>query len=213
MSAHCCAHDEKKLQASDPKWRKALWIALLVNAVMFFAELAAGEFADSRSLQADSIDFFADAANYAISLGVAGLAIAWSARAALLKGFTLLALGTYVAAATFLAAIQGSEPQAHIVGGIGTVALFANLAVAAILYRWRSGDANMQSVWLCTRNDVIANIAVLAAAVGVFGTGTRWPDLFVASIMATLSLTAGWKIIRLALAEMTNNRAMVRTSV
>jgi Co/Zn/Cd efflux system component len=169
---------------------------------MFLVELAAGELADSRSLQADAIDFFADAANYGITLGVAGLALSWRARATLFKGITLLALGAYVVLATLWAVVNGSAPDPSTIGVVGGMALTANLAVAAMLYRWRSGDANMQSVWICTRNDVIANFAVLTAALGVFGTGTRWPDLAVASIMALLSLSGGWRIIQLALAEM-----------
>ena len=203
LSAHCCSHSANPEPTHlDPKWRQALWIALFVNGAMFAVELAAGELADSRSLQADAIDFFADAANYAISLGVAGLALAWRARAALFKGISLLALGGFVAIATLLAAVEGSQPQPYVIGGIGIAALVANLAVAALLFRWRSGDANMRSVWLCTRNDAIANVAVVFAALGVFGTGTRWPDLIVASIMALLSLSAGIKIIRLSLAEL-----------
>lgn len=203
MSARCCSKNPTPATpVVDVWWRRALWIALVVNGVMFAVELAAGELADSRSLQADAIDFFADAANYAISLGVAGLALAWRARAALFKGVSLFALGMFVAGATVLAAIQGSAPHAPTIGLIGVAALVANLAVAGLLYRWRDGDANMRSVWICTRNDAIANLAVLGAALGVFGTGSRWPDLAVAAIKASLSLTGGWKIIRLAMDEM-----------
>lgn len=206
MSAHCCSSEPSPSASPiDPWWRRALWIALIVNAAMFAVELAAGELADSRSLQADAIDFFADAANYAISLGVAGLALAWRARAALFKGLSLFALGGFVAVSTTLSALQGSAPHAPTIGIVGTAALIANLAVAALLYRWRAGDANMRSVWICTRNDVIANLAVLAAALGVFGSGTRWPDLIVAFVMAGLSLTGGWRIIRLAWSEMSDS--------
>lgn len=200
MSAHCCAPAEKP--AVDPRWRRALWIALLVNASMFVGELAAGEIADSRSLQADALDFFGDAANYAISLGVAGLALAWRARAALVKGITLVALGAYVMVGALLAVVGGASPQPHIMGALGVAALVANVAVALMLYRFREGDANMRSVWICSRNDAIANIAVVAAAIGVFGTGTAWPDLVVAAIMATLGISGGIKIIRLAWDEL-----------
>ena len=186
MSANCCGPAEKT--AVDPRWRRALWIALIVNAGMFVAELAAGEIADSRSLQADALDFFGDAANYAISLGVAGLALAWRARAALFKGVTLAALGGYVMVGALLAATGGASPQPQIMGAVGIAALVANVAVALMLYRFREGDANMRSAWICSRNDAIANIAVVGAAVGVFGTGTAWPDLIVAAIMATLGI-------------------------
>lgn len=200
MSASCCG--PSKRPAVDPRWRRALWIALIVNAGMFVGELAAGEIADSRSLQADALDFFGDAANYAISLGVAGLALAWRARAALVKGITLAALGVYVMVSALLAVIGGASPEPAIMGTVGIVALVANVGVAIMLYRFRQGDANMRSVWICSRNDAAANIAVIAAAAGVFGTGTAWPDLLVAAIMATLGITGGVKIIRLALSEL-----------
>ena len=200
MSASCCAPVKKP--AVDPRWRRALWIALAVNAGMFLAELGAGEIADSRALQADALDFFGDAANYAISLGVAGLALVWRARAALVKGVTLAALGAYVMIGALLAVVGGASPQPEIMGAVGIAALAANVGVALMLYRFREGDANMRSVWICSRNDAIANIAVVAAAIGVFGTGTAWPDLLVAAIMATLGISGGVKIIRLAWLEL-----------
>ena len=200
MSASCCAPSKKP--SVDPRWRQTLWIALIVNAGMFFAELAAGEIADSRSLQADALDFFGDAANYAISLGVAGLALAWRARAALLKGITLAALGAYVMIGALISSFIGASPEPRIMGAVGIAALIANVGVAVMLYRFREGDANMQSVWICSRNDAIANIAVVAAALGVFGTGSAWPDLIVAAIMATIGISGGIKIIRLAWNEL-----------
>lgn len=204
---HCPS--EASNTATDARWRQALWIALAINGGMFAVELAAGVMADSKSLQADALDFFSDAANYAISLGVAGLALAWRARAALFKGLTLLLLGAYVVATAVVAALQGSNPEPFVMGGVGIAALVANIAVAVMLFRWRSGDANMQSVWICSRNDAIANIAVVAAALGVFGTGTRWPDLIVASLMALLSFAGGWKIMRLAMAELRTSPSKV----
>lgn len=200
MSASCCASSKKP--AVDPSWRRALWIALVVNAGMFLAELAAGEIADSRSLQADALDFFGDAANYAISLGVAGLALSWRAKASLVKGVTLAALGAYVMIGALVSAFIGASPEPRIMGAVGIAALIANVGVALMLYRFRDGDSNMQSVWICSRNDAIANIAVVAAAFGVFGTGAAWPDLIVAAIMATLGISAGVKIIRIALSEL-----------
>lgn len=169
---------------------------------MFLVELGAGELADSRSLQADALDFFGDAANYAISLGVAGLALAWRARAALLKGAMLALLGAYVMIGALMAAIGGASPRPEIMGGVGLLALAANVGVALMLFRFRSGDSNMQSVWICSRNDAITNVAVLVAALGVFGTRTAWPDLIVAAIMAALGITGGTKIIRLAWSEL-----------
>lgn len=206
MSAHCCVPAKKP--AVDPRWPRVLWIALIINAGMFLTELAAGEIGDSRSLQADALDFFGDAANYAISLGVAGLALAWRARAALAKGIMLFALGSYVIVGALLAVVGGASPQPQIMGAVGVAALIANAAVALMLYRFRDGDANIRSVWICTRNDVVANIAVVGAAIGVFGTGTAWPDLIVAAIMATLGISGGVKIIRLAWNEMIDSKSV-----
>ena len=200
MSSSCCVPAQKP--AVDPRWRRALWIALIVNAGMFLAEITAGEIADSRSLQADALDFFGDSANYAISLGVAGLMLAWRARAALVKGITLVGLGAYVMVGALLAAVGSASPQPEIMGAVGTAALAANVGVALMLYRFREGDANMRSVWICSRNDAIANIAVVAAALGVFGTGTAWPDLIVAGVMAALGIWGGLQIIAQARAEL-----------
>jgi Co/Zn/Cd efflux system component len=200
MSASCCG--PKPDPNNSPKWRAALWAALIVNAGMFAVELYAGSAADSHALKADALDFFGDAANYAISLLVAGMALAWRARAALLKGATLIFLGIYVLASTVSAALYGSAPHPQTMGFIGILALAANIAVAVMLFQFRSGDANMQSVWICSRNDAIGNVAVVAAAAGVFGTGTAWPDLIVAAILATLGLTGGWQIIRQARSEL-----------
>jgi Co/Zn/Cd efflux system component len=177
-------------------------VALAVNAGMFLAEIVAGVAAGSASLQADALDFLGDAANYAISLGVAGMALAWRARAALVKGASLAGLGAWVLASTAWHAIAGTLPEAQVMGLVGALALLANAGVALMLYRFRGGDANMRSVWICSRNDVIGNLAVLLAAAGVFGTGTGWPDLIVAAIMAGLGIGGGWQIVRQAAAEL-----------
>jgi Co/Zn/Cd efflux system component len=196
---HCCADAHASIA---PAWRGALWIALAVNAGMFAIEIGAGMAAVSSSLQADSLDFLGDAANYAISLGVTGMALTWRARAALLKGIALFALGLSVAATTILHACYGTLPKAELMAAVGLLALLTNGAVALMLYRFRGGDANMRSVWICSRNDAIGNFAVLLAAIGVFGSGTGWPDVVVASIMAALALSGGFQITRHALAEL-----------
>jgi Co/Zn/Cd efflux system component len=175
---------------------------------MFLAEIMAGLAAGSASLQADALDFLGDAGNYAISLGVAGMALTWRARAALIKGIGLLLLGLWVIGSTVWHAIVGDLPQAQVMGAVGTLALVANAGVALMLYRYRTGDANMRSVWICSRNDVIGNAAVLAAAAGVFGTGAGWPDLIVAAIMATLSVSGGGQIIRHARGELLTMRGL-----
>src|SRR3954453_19354051 len=191
---------------SNPAWRRVLWIALAVNGVMFLAELASGIAAGSASLQADALDFLGDTANYAISLGVAGMVLVWRARAALLKGITLLALALWVIGITAFQAWSGPLPKAELMGVVGMLALVSNAAVAVMLFRYRAGDANMRSVWICSRNDVISNLAVLLAAAGVFRTGTGWPDIVVAVIMAGLAVTGGTQIIRQALGELRERR-------
>jgi Co/Zn/Cd efflux system component len=187
-------------------------MALAINAGMFLAEILAGLAAGSAALQADALDFLGDAANYAISLGVAGLALAWRARAALAKGATLFMLGLWVVASTAWHAYWSTLPGAEVMGIVGFAALVANAGVALMLYRYRAGDANMRSVWICSRNDVIGNIAVMLAALGVFGTGTGWPDLIVAAIMAALSIGGGWQIMRHALAELRQPRAVATST-
>jgi Co/Zn/Cd efflux system component len=196
---HCCTDVHT---SAVPAWRRAPWIALAVNAGMFATEIGVGLAADSSSLQADSLDFLGDPANCAISLGVTGLALSWRARAALLKGITLFALGAWVAVTTTLHAYHGELPRAEFMGAVGLLALVTNGGVALTLYRFRSGEANMRSVWICSRNDAFGNIAVLLAAIGVFGSGTVWPDVIVALIMTSLSLSGGFQILRHAIAEL-----------
>lgn len=205
--AGCCHHCSGPDDGGGRIWRRVLWIALVVNATMFAAEIIAGAAAGSAALQADALDFLGDSLNYAISLVVAGLGLAWRARAALVKGWGLLLLGGWVMASTVWHAISGTLPEAQVMGIVGTLALIANGAVAVMLFRFREGDANMRSVWICSRNDAIGNIAVMAAAVGVFGTGTGWPDVIVAAIMAGLGISGGVQIVRQARGELRQARA------
>jgi Co/Zn/Cd efflux system component len=193
MACSGCQSDQQA--PPDPLWRRALWLALAINAAMFFGEIVSGIISGSRSLQADALDFLGDAANYAISLGVAGLALGWRSRAALIKGFTILAFGLYLLITTIFAALSGGVPHAETMGLVGLAALVANGSVALMLYRYRSADANMRSVWICSRNDAIGNIAVMIAALGVFGTGRAWPDVAVAGLLAALGISGGWQII------------------
>lgn len=203
MAKSCCETPGADQSAhNDPRWRRVLWIALIANAAMFAVELVAGVAADSRALQADALDFLGDAANYAISLGVAGLALAWRARAALVKAATMLAFGLWVLGYAAYGFVAGADPEPQTMGVIGGLALAVNLAVTLLLFRFRSGDANMRSVWICSRNDAIGNLAVLAAALGVFGTGQAWPDLLVASIMAGLAIWGSVEVFRQARGEL-----------
>ncbi|MDE8654288.1 cation transporter [Novosphingobium album (ex Liu et al. 2023)] len=189
MGKSCCETNEQDdREANDPRWRRVLWLALAANAAMFAVEIGAGIAADSRALQADALDFLGDAANYAISLGVAGMAITWRARAALVKAASMLGFGLWVLGYAVYGLLAGATPEPETMGLVGTLALVVNVAVALMLFRFREGDANRRSVWICSRNDAIGNLAVLAAALGVFGTGQAWPDLLVAAIMAGLAI-------------------------
>ena len=192
MADHCC---NPQAVARTQRYRTILWIALAVNLAMFMVEIAAGARAGSTSLLADSLDFLGDAANYAISLWVIGLSVAVRAKASLFKAFSMLAFAVGVLSTALWHAFSGQLPDAQTMGAVGLLALLANLGVAALLYAYREGDSNMRSVWLCTRNDALGNIAVLLAALGVFGTGTAWPDLLVASGMAALALTSAYQVI------------------
>jgi len=189
---------------NDPRWRRVLWFAFAINAAMFLVEIIAGVGAESRALQADAIDFLGDAGNYAISLAVVSMALVWRARAALLKAATMLAFGIGVMIVTVWSVLAGTEPHAETMGIIGALALAANVTVAMMLYRFRSGDSNMRSVWICSRNDAIGNVAVLLAALGVFGTGSAWPDLLVAFVMAALAISGSLSVFRQARGELRN---------
>jgi cation diffusion facilitator family transporter len=203
MGLHCHDHGCDSAPARpDSRYRRVLWIALAVNALMAVVEIAAGMAAGSVSLLADALDFIGDAANYGVSLWVLGLALTWRARAALLKALCMAAFGVFVLGRAAWSLTSGLPPEPLTMGAVGLLALGANLGVAALLYAWREGDANMRSVWLCTRNDALGNLAVLAAALGVFGTGQAWPDLLVAVIMASLALSAAWSVLRQARQEL-----------
>lgn len=206
MSAEC-GHSHNNNNANSPRYRKILWAALIINLAMFGIEIGAGFKSGSTSLLADAIDFFGDAANYGVSLAVLSAGVVLRARAALLKGVCMMAFGLFVLGRTAWMYNLGGTPEAFTMGSIGLLALIANVAVAAMLYAYREGDANMRSVWLCSRNDAIGNIAVMLAALGVLATASAWPDLAVATGMAVLALTGGWSVIRQAWGEMKHAQA------
>ena len=206
MSATCQSNCGSSNPSNDPRWRRVLWIALGLNATMFVIEGVTGALAGSRALQADALDFFGDAANYAISLGVAGMALQWRASAAMAKGITILLFGLAVLGWAVWGLWHGSDPQPYAMSAVGALALLVNLGVALMLYRFRTGDANMRSVWICSRNDAINNLLVIAAGIAVLLTGSGWPDLLVALVMAVLGIVGGWQIIRQSRGELLDNR-------
>lgn len=209
MSAHC--HHDHDLPPGQihklARYRTILWIALLLNAGMFLLEIAAGIQAGSLSLLADAIDFAGDALNYGVSLAVLAAALHWRARAAIVKSLSMMGFGLFVLARAVWSVWHGEVPEAMTMGAVATLALVVNVAVAVMLYAFREGDANMRSVWLCSRNDAIGNVAVMLAALGVFGTGAAWPDLLVASLMAALALHGGWLVLRQARSELQQDPA------
>lgn len=208
----CCGHDAKFEGVSDD-YKRRLWIVIAINATMFVVEMVAGQLAGSQALQADALDFLGDSLTYGISLAVIGASIRVRTNAALAKAASLLLMGLWVFGSTAYRIFYIGVPEAEIMGAIGLLALIANLASVLLLVRYKDGDANVRSVWLCSRNDAVGNVAVMIAALGVWGTATGWPDLVVAGIMATLFLSSATQIFRQALAELRESAEHVHESV
>ncbi|MES2226731.1 MAG: cation transporter [Pseudomonadota bacterium] len=204
MPDHCCT---PLPPTHDAAYRKVLWLSLLLNAAMFLIEIAGSLRSGSVSLLADAIDFFGDAANYGLSLAVLSMALTWRARAALLKAASMAGFGIFVLGRALWGALNGVPPQPLTMGAVAALALVVNVGVAWMLYRYRHGDANMRSVWLCSRNDALGNVAVALAALGVFGTGAAWPDLLVAVGMAALALGGAFSVMRQARGELRGSPA------
>jgi cation diffusion facilitator family transporter len=200
MSDDCCVPSGP--EPTDRRYRRVLWAALIINGTMFLLEIVTGLMAGSVSLQADALDFLGDVANYGISLFVIGMALRYRAKAALIKGATMGIFGLWVIGAVIWNSLHQTLPHAVTMGQVGLAALVANAVVFWLLWTSRKGDSNMRSAWLCSRNDVIGNLAVLLAALGVFGTGTGWPDVIVAAIMAALGVQGAIQVIRHALEEL-----------
>lgn len=201
MSAHCCSH-QPRFEGVSPAYRRVLWAVIAINAAMFLVEAAAGVAAGSQALKADALDFLGDTATYGLSLYVIGKPLLWRSRAALLKGASLALFGVWVLGSTAYEVLVLGLPAAHVMGAVGLLALAANVASALLLMRWRDGDANVRSVWLCSRNDAVGNVAVVLAAGAVWLTGTGWPDLVVAAVMAGLFLSGAAGITRQAWGEL-----------
>jgi len=198
--AGCCGH-EAKFEGLSADYKRRLWLVIALNATMFFVEMTAGHLAKSQALQADALDFLGDSLTYGISLAVIGASIQVRTNAALAKGISLLLMGLWVFGSTVYRVFYVGVPEAQIMGVIGFLALLTNLASVLLLVRYKDGDANVRSVWLCSRNDAIGNVAVMLAALAVWGTSSGWPDLVVAMIMAGLFLSSAFQIMRQALAE------------
>ena len=206
MSNHCCQN--VKFDGVSASYKRILWIVIAINAIMFAVEISAGLVAQSQALKADALDFLADSATYAISLYVIGLSIQVRSNAALFKGYSLCLIGLWVLASTLYRLFITATPEPVLMGSVATLALAANLVSVLLLLKYRDGDSNVRSVWLCSRNDAIGNVAVLIAATAVWQTQTPWPDLIVALLMATLFLSSALQIIKQAKEE--QNLAAIR---
>jgi cation diffusion facilitator family transporter len=201
MGADCCGHTAT-FDGLSADYKRRLWLVIAINAGMFLVEMGAGALAGSQALQADALDFLGDAATYGVSLAVIGSALRVRAWAAFAKGISLTLMGLWVLGATAYHVLVLGVPRAEVMGMVGFMALAANVASVLILVRYKDGDANVRSVWLCSRNDAIGNVAVMLAALGVWATATRWPDLIVAAIMAGLFLYSSAQILRQSLREL-----------
>ena len=198
--AGCCGQDAQFDGVSDA-YKRRLWLVIAINAAMFAVEMSAGQAAQSQALKADALDFLGDALTYGLSLAVIGLSLRVRATAALFKGLSLMAMGLWVLGTTLYRVLYIGVPETEIMGLIGFLALAANVASVLLLMAYKDGDANVRSVWLCSRNDAIGNVAVMLAALGVWGSGTGWPDLIVAGLMAALFVNSSVQIIRQSLQE------------
>ena len=197
----CCPSDQK-FDGSSTAYRRALWAVIFINLVMFVVEISAGFTSGSQSLKADALDFAGDTMTYTISLLVIGSALAVRAKAALFKGGLLFAIAIAVLSITLLRAFSGEPPIAETMGIVGFAALLGNAISVLILLKWRDGDANVRSVWLCSRNDAIGNVGVMIAGGLVALTGSAWPDLILAFVLAGIFTRSAWSICSQALAEL-----------
>lgn len=200
-TSECGCHGNPRFEGMDPRYKAVLWAVISINAAMFVVEMAAGRVAGSQALQADALDFLGDTLTYGLSLTVIGASLWTRASAALFKGISLTLVGLWVFGSTVYQVLILGVPRAEIIGGIGFLALAANVASVFLLMRHKDGDANVRSVWLCSRNDAIGNVAVMLAAVAVWGTATAWPDILVAAVMAGLFLYTSVQIIGQSLTE------------
>jgi|TARA_R110002096_G_scaffold226107_1_gene415389 Co/Zn/Cd efflux system component len=198
----CGCEENVKFDGVSASYKRALWAVIAINGIMFLVEMTAGIVGNSQALKADALDFFGDTATYTITLMVIGMPLVWRAWAALFKGLSLAILGLWVFGSTLYNMFILGVPQAEMMGAIGFLALVANLVSVLLLLQHRDGDANVRSVWLCSRNDAIGNVAVMLAASGVWATSTAWPDLIVAALMAGLFLWSSTQIVNQAIGEL-----------
>ncbi len=206
MGADCCGNSVK-FDGLLVDYRRRLWLVIVINAGMFLVEMGAGALAGSNALQADALDFLANSATYGISLAVIGTSVRTREFAAIGKAASLSLMSLWVLAMTAYHVLVVGVPRAEVMGIVGILALAANVTSVLILMRYKDGDANVRSVWLCSRNDAIGNVAVMLAALAVWATATRWPDLIVAALMAGLFFYSSLRILQQSLHEMRSEQS------
>lgn len=199
--ANCCNNKACEIELLRNRQSAVLKTVLAINLAMFMIELSAGLFSGSISLIADSLDMLGDALVYGFSIYVVARGARMKANAALLKGGIMAAFGLFVLIQAVYKIIFPQVPVFEAIGTIGLLALAANSICFALLWRHRSDDINMSSVWLCSRNDIIANISVLFAAAGVWLTRSGWPDILVGLALAALFLRSALSVLREAITE------------
>jgi cation diffusion facilitator family transporter len=210
MGANCCGQGAT-FEGLSADYKRRLWLVIAINASMFFVEMAAGALAGSQALQADALDFLGDSLTYGISLAVIGSAVRVRAWAAFAKGMSLTLMGLWVFGSTAYHVLILGIPKAEIMGLVGFMALAANVTSVVVLAQYKDGDANVRSVWLCSRNDALGNVAVMIAAAGVWGTASKWPDLIVAAVMASLFLWSSVQILRQSVRELRTGQVSPET--
>src|SRR5882757_1067855 len=210
--ASCCSGGVPVFDGMNARYKRVLWTVIGINGAMFLAEMVAGQLAGSQALKADALDFSADTITYGLSLAVIGASLRTRASAALLKGVSLSLMAAWVFGSTIYQTLVLGLPKAEVMGAVGMLALAANLASVLLLLPYKDGDANVRSVWLCSRNDAIGNVIVMVAALGVWGTASAWPDLAVAAVMAGIFLTSSVQILRQAWAEYRDGTARMPTA-
>ncbi len=202
----CCSGGVAVFDGMDPRYKRILWTVIGINGAMFLVEMLAGQLAGSQALKADALDFLADTITYGLSLAVVGASLRTRATAALFKGASLFVMALWVFGSTLYQTLVLGVPSAEVMGSIGVLALAANLGSVLLLRPYKDGDANVRSVWLCSRNDAIGNVVVMAAALAVWGTTSAWPDLAVAGVMAGIFLSSSFQILRQAWGEYREER-------
>lgn len=210
--AGCSCESNGAFYGMSDAYKRVLWLIIAINFALFITEMIVSQLAYSMALSADALDFFGDSLTYSITLIAIGHSLKWRASAALFKGITLAMMGVWVLGSTIYRVFILGMPNELMMGSIAILAFTANVVSAVLLMQYKDGDANVRSVWLCSRNDAIGNLAVLMAAGVVYLTQSRWPDLVVAFLMSGLFLHSSWLILKQAKSELKQAKSEATSS-